>query len=250
MMNIFLCSAARVAVSVLLGLVSLAAHAETRTLTDTQGRKIEADVIAVEGDQVKIRRADGQMFNLPMERLVDADQKALRAWAKAEAAKPQPLPPGAFQVQMSRACFTRETVLSDARLTNGTTVKNGIETTEEKWGFSFILNNRSSVGLETLRAEYILFATQDDVHKDKVDGFRRARHRANIEMIPAYGRVDFRTETVSVFKMKYRGNIVSAATGNNRSRETLHGIWIKIYRGDELIYEAASPENLMRTEKW
>ncbi len=231
-------------------LMASVVQAEMRTLTDTQGRTIQADVIAVEGDQVKIRRADGQTFNLPMDRLVESDQKALRQWAKEEAAKPQPLPPGAFQVQMSRGKFASETVLTDVRLTNGSTVKNGRETTEEKWGFSFMLNNRSSVQLDTLRAEYILFATKDDVHKDKMEGFRRAKHRTKIETVPAYGRLDFRTETVSVFKMKYRGNIVSAATGDSRSRETLHGIWIKIYRGDELIYEATSPESLMRSEKW
>jgi hypothetical protein len=241
---------ARAALPVFLGLAGPTAYAEMRTLTDTQGRTIQADVMAVEGDQVKIRRADGQTFNLPMERLVEADQKALRAWAKAEAAKPQPLPPGAFVVQMSRGKFASETVLTDVNLVGGGTVKNGRETTEEKWGFSLMLNNRTSGGLDTLRAEYILFATQDDVHKDKVEGFRRARHRTKIDPVPAFGRLDFRTETVSVFKMKYRGNIVSASTGDNRSRETLHGIWIKIYRGDELIYEAASPESLMRTEKW
>jgi hypothetical protein len=174
----------------------------------------------------------------------------LHAWAKAEAAKPQALPPGAFEVQMSRACFARETVETDVKLTDGSTVKNGRVTTEEKWGFSLMLNNRTSAPLAKLRAEYILFATQDDVHKDKTEGFRRAKHRSAIEDIPAYGRFDFRTESVSAFKMKYKGNIRSAATGDNKSRESLHGVWIKIYRGDELIYEAASPDRLMREEKW
>ncbi len=91
---------------------------------------------------------------------------------------------------------------------------------------------------------------QGGVHRDKVEGFRRARHRTRIEQVPAFGRLDFRTEAVSVFRMRYRGNIRSAATGDTRSRETLHGVWIKIFRGDELIYEAASPEGLMRSEKW
>lgn len=226
-------------------LMASSAQAETRTLTDTQGRKIEADVIAVEGDQVRICRADGQTFNLPMDRLVEADQKALRAWAK-----PQPLPPGSFEVQMSRVCFARETVETDVKLTDGSTVKNGRVTTEEKWGFNLVVSNRTSAPLSKLRAEYILFATQDDVHRDKTEGFRRAKHRSAIEEIPAYGRLDFRTEAVSAFKMKYKGNIRSAATGDNKSRESLHGVWIKIYRGDELIYEAASPDRLMREEKW
>lgn len=227
------------------------AHAETRTLTDTQGRTIQADVIGVEGDQVRIRRADGQVFDLPLDRLAEADRKALVAWEKERASKPRPLPPGSFDVQMSRGKFASETVETDVKLTSGAVVKNGRITTEEKWGFSFMLNNRSSAPLAGLRAEYILFATKDDVHKaGKNEGLRRARHRAKIDDIPAFGRVDFRTETVSAFKMKYRGNIVSAATGDSKSRESLYGVWIKIFRGDELIYEAASPERLMQEEQW
>ena len=234
-----------------LTLLASVAHAEMRTLTDTQGRTIQADVMGVDGDNVKIRRADGQIFDLPMDRLVQADQRALRAWAKEQASKPQPLPAGAFQVHMSRARFSTETTESDVRLTDGTTRKNARITTEEKWGFGLILNNRTSAPLENLRAEYILYATMDDVHKDgKKEGLRQARYGVKLDPVPAQGRLDFRTDSVSVSKMRYKGNIVSAATGDNRSRESLHGIWIRIYRGDEIIYEEASPGTLMRTEKW
>jgi transposase len=224
---------------------------EMKTLTDQEGRSIRAEVIAVEGEQVRIRREDGQVFNLPMARLSEASGKELREWAKEQAAKPQPLPPGAFQVQMSRVRFSAESTESDVKLTSGDTVKNGRVTTEEKWGFSFMLTNRTSAPLTGLRAEYLLFATMDDVHKEgKKEGLRRVRHNARLEDLPAQGRMDFRTESVSAFKMRYKGNIVSAKTGESSSRETLHGIWIKMYRGDELIYEAASPEGLMREEKW
>ena len=226
-------------------------NAETRTLTDTEGRSIRADVIAVEGEQVRIRRDDGQVFNLPMERLSETSRRELRAWAQEQASKPQPLPPGAFEVQMSRVRFSAETRESDVKLTTGETIKNGRVTTEEKWGYSFMLTNRSNAPLTGLRAEYLLFATKDDVHKEgKKEGLRSARHRARLDDMPAQGRLDFRTESVSAFKMRYKGNIVSAKTGDSSSRETLHGIWIKIYRGEELIHEAASPERLMREEKW
>lgn len=227
------------------------AQAEMRTLTDTQGRTIEADVIAVNDTQAKIRRADGQVFDLPLDRLAEADRKALTAWAKQQESKPRPLAPGTLEVQMSRGKFSSETVETDVTLTSGATVKNGRVTTEEKWGYSFLLNNRGSAPLTELRAEYILYATVDNVHKEgKKEGLREARHQSKIEDVPAFGRVDFRTETVSVFKMKYKGNIVSAATGDRKSRETLHGIWIRIYLGDELLHEAASPESLKREGGW
>lgn len=232
-------------------LAAATVQAETRVLTDKDGRSIRADVIAVEGEVARIRREDGQMFNLPLERLSEASAAELRAWAKEQASKPQPLPPGAFEVQMSRAKFSAETTESDVKLVNGETVKNGRVTTEEKWGFSFMLMNRTRAPLTGLRAEYLLFATKDDVHKEgKREGLRQARYRASLGDIPAQGRMDFRTEAVSAFKMRYKGNIVSARTGDSSSRESLYGIWIKMYRGEDLIYEAASPERLMKEETW
>ena len=57
-------------------------------------------------------------------------------------------------------------------------------------------------------------------------------------------------ETISAIKTKYNGNIYSVKTGDNKSRETLSGIWIRIYSGTDLVYESATPEKLTTTEKW
>ncbi|MEN9841975.1 MAG: hypothetical protein RL376_1775, partial [Verrucomicrobiota bacterium] len=38
--------------------------------------------------------------------------------------------------------------------------------------------------------------------------------------------------------------------GDSSSRETLYGIWLRLYRGDELIYENALPEGLRKKETW
>ncbi|MCX6937870.1 MAG: hypothetical protein NTU80_08220 [Verrucomicrobia bacterium] len=102
-----------------------------------------------------------------------------------------------------------------------------------------------------LCAEYLLFATIDSVYVEgKKEGLRRKAYRTKLDNIEAKGRFDFRTETVSAFKTKYNGNIVSAKTGESSSRETLNGIWLRVYRGDELIYENALPDGLRKKETW
>ena len=58
------------------------------------------------------------------------------------------------------------------------------------------------------------------------------------------------TETISAIKTKYNGNIVSAKTGDTGSRETQSGIWMRIYRGDDWLYELAAPTRLNTTEQW
>lgn len=223
-------------------------HAEIQTLTDNQGRSIQADVISVSGDQVKIKRADGQTFNLSLASLSDDDQKNLKAWAAKEATKS--LPADALQVELSRAKFDTVKKDVDVTLTTGGIVKNGRTLTEEKWGYSVTITNRTSQPLEQLRAEYILFATVDDIQVKEKQGLKKKRYKSPVETIPELGKTTFRTETISAIKSKYNGNIVAAKSGDSASRETLHGVWMRIYRGDALICETSAPESLRTTEKW
>jgi len=65
----------------LLAAVAPLVQAEPQTLTDKQGRSLKAEVISVTGDQVKIKRDDGQTFNLSLANLSDDDQKRLKEWA-------------------------------------------------------------------------------------------------------------------------------------------------------------------------
>lgn len=223
-------------------------HAEVQTLTDKQGRSLKADVISVNGDQVKIKRDDGQVFNLSLANLADEDQKQLKEWAAKEASKS--LPPGALQVDLSRGKFDTSKKDIDVTLVNGELVKNGRTITEEKWGYSVMIANRTAQPIEKLRAEYILFATVDDVHVKEKQGLKKKRFQSTVETIPELGKTTFRTETISAIKSKYNGNIVAAKTGDSTSRETLHGIWMRIYRDKELVYESSAPESLRTTEKW
>ena len=57
-------------------LVAAAASAlPAETLTDTQGRSIEVEILAVGEESVEVRRSDGYVFDIPLSRL-DAASKA------------------------------------------------------------------------------------------------------------------------------------------------------------------------------
>jgi len=68
-------------------LLTVFAQAQTtipamRSWTSTDGHKIDALFVALEGEGVKIRMANGSTFTIPLERLSAADQ----AFAKGQAA--------------------------------------------------------------------------------------------------------------------------------------------------------------------
>lgn len=65
-----------------------------RTWTSTDGRKIEASFLAIEGDSVKIRMSNGGTFTVPLVRLSAEDQAFAKAQASAAPAAATPLPSG------------------------------------------------------------------------------------------------------------------------------------------------------------
>ncbi|MFN0078899.1 MAG: hypothetical protein ACKVY0_20760 [Prosthecobacter sp.] len=64
----------------------LLSQADARIFTDTAGRKLEAEVVAVQQGQVRIRCADGMEFTLPVTNFSAADQTYLQQWKPPAAA--------------------------------------------------------------------------------------------------------------------------------------------------------------------
>lgn len=56
------------------------AHAEPRTWTDVQGRTLVAELLEKRGDDVVLRRDDGLVFNLAVDRLVNSDREYVAQW--------------------------------------------------------------------------------------------------------------------------------------------------------------------------
>ncbi len=233
----------RMSVGVIAGLLSLPAlRAEVRTLTDKQGRSIKADVIAVTGEQVKIKREDGQVFNLPLASLSEDDQQSLKAWA---AANPPKLGADELLLQFSRGKFgTEKEVQSEGAVT----------AYKDQWGYSLTLTNKSKQVLSDLRAEYILFVKQDagPGNKEKDPGLRRVKSSTKAAPLPLHASTTFRTDTVASYRYVLQpGWVWGGAGGSSKPiRDSLHGMWLRVYVGDQLVIEKITPEDLAKTEKW
>lgn len=71
----------------------LAAPSEAREFTSADGRKIEAEVVAVKGETVTIRRSDGKDYTLGLALFSPADQAFLRSWKPTAPNPGSPAPP-------------------------------------------------------------------------------------------------------------------------------------------------------------
>ena len=237
----------------LIALGGLLPASHARTLTAADGRSIDAEVLGFEGEnKVKIKRADtGQTFTLPISSFSESDRTALLAEAAEAAKKAAVLPPGAVALELSRAPFATRREKRDIELANGGTRRGGLTVIEEDWGYTLTLRNTTPRPIESLRGEYILFVKVDTVGDSQGDGrLKRSRHKITFDPIPIGGRVSARTETITARKTDLAPGLIWRSSGDDKTRDTLHGIWLRVYQGDTLVLEEAKPGTLSATENW
>lgn len=227
---------------------------DARTLTSADGRAIEAEVLGFDGtEKVRIKRADtGQTFTLPIDTFGEADAKALRAEAKEAAEKPAP-PPGErdIAIELSRVRFDSRKTAEDIQLSDGSTARKAFVITDEDWGYSVTLRNTTGLPVEKLRIEYLLYVKVDVVEgREGKPGLRRQAGKAAYETLPANGRATVKTSAITTRETELKRGIQWRGTNDSKTRDTLHGIWLRLYQGDKLVSETASPTTLMSEGRW
>lgn len=228
------------------------AAAETRTLTSKDGRSIEVEILSHKEEMLRVRRADTKReFQIPLSSLAEVDQEAMKRFTRERPDLRETVRPGDIRVEYSRAKFERET----------TAEVYWREEDEEGWGFSIAVLNQTSQPLEGLRVEYVVYALNDPdkvyaAYRNKTDAEKilRIPGSEKFESIAPLQRVAFRTQPVVVRRVKYTGGVrMMTADGklvrNWRDKE-LHGLWLRVYDGDKVIFEASSPESLRTSEQW
>lgn len=217
-------------------LIASVLHAELRVFTDQFGRTLTAEIVSVEGDQVRLRREDNQVFTLAISKLTEDDQKFIKLWAAALPATP------ASKAEEKSAPDPKKLIvaLSKGKFSSRTLTKYDTYVHKhEDWGYSIQLTNQNLRSFENLRIEYNLFARTfaDTTSPTLISGSK------TIKVIPSRDSEVFRTGTAEVCKSR------DTSWGYNSSGE-MRGIWVRIYCDGQLIIEQSSPESIMTSEKW
>jgi hypothetical protein len=214
----------------------LPARSEVRTLTDQLGRTIKVEIIAVTTDTVTIKREDGQKFDMPLANLSDDDQAALRAWTKKNPDSAMPEVPTIKTVPSPKSVTM---TLSRGKFDVDVTYKSEYsKESYEGWGYNVQLTNTTLAPLENLRVDYNIFGRLYSSSSQT-----RESGSNTVETLAAKKSVTFRTKSFRLSKWK-------AHDGSYNSNGTLTGVWVRLYAGDTLLQEYASPESLKTAEKW
>lgn len=213
-------------------LVGAPLAAEPRTFTDQFGRTIKAEVLSVDVDIAKVKREDGQIFDLPIAKLSEEDQAWLKTWKSPAATETKPKAftpsPGNVTISASRGKFDSDTTSQSAYYKEA----------YEEWGFSVQLTNTTLYPIENLRMEYKLYGRLYGGSSEKEQRGVKA-----IETLGARKSTVFRTKTFRVYKFR-------SSDGSYTYNGGVTGIWARLYFGDVLLGEYVSPENLKTKQSW
>lgn len=117
----------------------------------------------------------------------------------------------------------------------------------EQWGYGITIENKSFKDQEGLTAKYMLFV------KDVGAGgtsTRKGSGSFEIGALENNKKNVFTTDGIGVFKHQVKAGYYYKGTGRSRLGDSLSGIWLRIYKGGELIGEYSSPQGLPSREKW
>lgn len=213
-------------------------QADPVTLTDTQGRSIQATIVTVAAGTATVTLENGRQFRIPESNLNEESIKVLENWKLAQLSK-QPRAP----FNISIRSFTENKEVDSSQSTRLTTYNEGYIVTVE---------NATPMMLPALKVEYILLkegavlaaASSKDVVKNELKG------EAELEPMGMRGKSEFQTKTVEIRESRLKSGWSYMSGGKANAIDELAGICIRITSGDQLIYEFARPPSLLGKVSW
>lgn len=209
---------------------------EMRNLTDVQGRQLVAEILEVNGSDVKIRRNDGRIFVMKLETLSEADRDYvgnLQDSLMLSAAKQMRIEVARFKGPSRTMSGPREEGVSYQTICDG--------------GFSVSLKNMSSVNLRGLRADYRVYMSRAGFREKKAS----QKNIGGTQAVDVLARGDthtFKTRTMPLMTQSLQANwYYRTEAGIMRSLvDDLLGVWVRVYVGKELVAEYVSSEILRK----
>jgi hypothetical protein len=219
------CVAAAVAATV------LPSRAQVRTFTDDQGRTTEAELVAVQGDHVVLRK-DGTAMRWPVAKLSPADQLLVRAWKPAAGdhprlavriwKRPGPSPEGEVSAPAESPSLPNIPGLRD------------VETRDDLTHYEVHVTNLDGVVARQLVLGYQLYVTEDSGEITVATG------SAAVPDIPPRERATVFTRAMTATRTKTSSLEISVnpfggvATGRDvkRGRDRFGGAWVRVFAAD------------------
>jgi len=209
---------------------------ETVTLTNREGRSLQARIVQTHGDNVQIQTQDGRLFTIDVNTLDDASQKIIR-----ELQAQRLLDDGIFQITFNRRNLERDI---DSRRS----------TREQNSHLQHIVTvtNTRAREFPKLEVRYMLYHFSPVLAAQSRDQGTRTTYRgtASLENIGQFGSGVFEMEPVEMRYFRLQPGWRYVDGGRRSARDSIEGIWIRFYENGLLVGEFQQPTAFFRTREW
>lgn len=208
------------------------ALAQTREFTDQKGRKITAELVSSSGTHVKIKRADGQTFDLPITHFSADDQTYIKNWLTIN--------PDAIDYRFRFIIKKKEG--SKSKLRESSISKSS----QMNVTYEIYMENNTAGTINEIEIQYNIFV-QNKVgstgfyyydYGGEIGKLGIINGTKKVNSITGKGKVEFDTKSASLqtYLRKYN------SSGKDHYRDQLLGIWVRVIKNGKIIAEHKKQE--------
>lgn len=227
----------KLAIVTLGGLLFFVLNAYARSFTDSEGRRIDAELIDVREDNVILKR-NGKTYAWPQAKLSLADQLYVKQWAATHTKSTARVQVRLWQRDGMGSTGTFEADNQRASAPKGPPVLSATEKKAKYKHYEVYLTNRGKEDATQLTMSYVIFLI-DGSGKLIPQSDSRPVERLSPEervTVETRGATLLSTKTVTT-TLSIRNQSLRTGSDTSRSKDRFGGVWVRIYSGDQLVGE-------------
>lgn len=121
-------------------------------------------------------------------------------------------------------------------------------TTKETWGYKVSLENRSFAAATGLEVQYRQFKFDDALRgSTKLIGVAGS---ATLPALRTGEKFSFETTPIEIERLELRPDWTYSGDAKDKVKDRLAGLWIRIVRDGEIVFEWQNPTDLKNSAKW
>lgn len=200
-----------------------------REFTDTQGRKLEAEIVSVNGDRVMLlRNGEKRPISTKTAIFSDADRQFIREWASSHIKYK-------FEVRHEK----KKT--GEAKIDEG-----GMVGTMDKWAYVMTLRNMSGVATPDLRVKYWVFG-REMAEKGKMSARVASSGASRIKGLAHNQSTTLETSSIDVPRVRLKPGYYFTSGESNKSGQAA-GFLLRIFNDKDIeVFTYATDESYLGT---
>ena|SRR5437868_9239035 len=125
----------------------------------------------------------------------------------------------------------------------------GANETKEHWVYDVTIENKTFKELTNIKLKYVIFFKQEQLGVKADATPRQQRSSFSIDSLKPHEKNSFTTNPVELSKANLVGNWIYSSGAKPNAQDTLVGLAVRVYQGEQQFAEFANPSTLLR-EKW